>query len=72
MLTIELGLAPAGGGTQAPSGEVVISIRQAHSGHGLGEAGGRGQLQQGDVVADGEHVELGVLENLWSEARTTK
>lgn len=67
-LTVVFGQAPARGGTQRPRREVVRVLRQAHRGHGLGEAGGRGQLQQGDVVVDGEHIELGVLENLWGGA----
>lgn len=71
-LTAVFGQAPAGGGAQRPRGEVIVSVGQAHSGHGLGEAGGCGQLQQGDVVVDGEHVELGVLKNLWGGARAMK
>jgi hypothetical protein len=34
----------------------------------VGELGRRGQLQQGDVVADSKEVEFGVLENLWVRA----
>lgn len=71
-LTIVLGNAPARGGAQQAHGEVIVSVRQAHRGHGLREASGRGQLQQGDVIAHGEYVELGVLENLWGAARTRK
>lgn len=71
-LTIVLGLAPAGGDTLCPSREIVISIRQAHSRHSLGEAGRRGQLQQGDVIADSQQAELGVLENLWARTRQVR
>lgn len=63
--TVVLGPPPAGGDAHQTRGELVGGLGQAHGGHGLGEAGGRGQLQQGDVVVDGEYVELGVLEHLW-------
>lgn len=72
VLTIVLGPPPAGGGTHQTRGEFVCRLGQAHGGHGVGEAGGRGQLQQGDVTADGHHVELGVLANLQGKARTTE
>lgn len=65
MLTVVLSLAPAGGDTHLPNREVIVSSGQAHGGHSLRELGRSGQLQQGDVIAHSEYVELGVLENLW-------
>ena len=63
-LTIVFGLAPASGGTQCPSREVIVNSGQTHGRHSLRELGRSGQLQQGDVITHGEGVELGVLKNL--------
>lgn len=63
-LTIVLSLAPASGGTHCPNREVIVSSGQTHGRHSLRELGRSGQLQQGDVIAHSEYVELGVLENL--------
>lgn len=62
--TVGVSEPPAGGDTGHATREVVGGLGQADRGHAGREAGWGGQFDQGDVVADGQHVELGVLEDL--------
>lgn len=74
-LTVVVGLAPARGGADGARGEAGVGAGQAHGGHGAGEQGGRGQLQQGDVVGVQNPVPQRVFKNLgrrgggWAELR---
>ncbi len=65
--TVILGQAPSRGHTLHASREVVGGFREAHGRHLKAELSGAGQLDQDDVVVDGENVELRVLENLDEE-----
>lgn len=59
-----MGQTPARGHTHHASREVIGGLSQAHGGNPHVELGGAGQLDQGDVVIDGEAVVLGVSEHL--------
>lgn len=47
-----------------PPREFVSGLGQADGRHAIRQLRRSGQFDQGDVVADGQHVELGVLEDL--------
>jgi hypothetical protein len=64
LITVVAGQTPAGGHTRHATGEVIIGLSNAHGGHTGSQEGGRGQLDQGDVIVDGEAVVTGVLEDL--------
>lgn len=55
---------PASGDAGRSSGEFVGGLGQADGGHAIRQLSWSGQFDQGDVVVDGQHVELGVLEDL--------
>lgn len=63
-LTVVPGQAPARGHTLHASGEVVCALSHAHGGNTRVHLGGRGQLDEQDVVVDGEAVVVGVFEDL--------
>lgn len=64
MVTVVAGQTPAGGHTRHATGEVIVGLSNAHGRHTRSQEGGGGQLDQGDVVVDGEAVVFGVLEDL--------
>lgn len=64
-LTIVASQTPAGGNAGHSCGIVVVGPSKTHRGHVGAEAGGAGQLDEGDVVVDGVGVPLGVGEHLW-------
>lgn len=55
---------PASGDAGRSPREVVSGLGQADGGHAIRQLSWSGQFDQGDVVVDGQHVELGVLEDL--------
>lgn len=55
---------PARGDTGRAGGVVVSGRGQAHRGHVGAQAGGGGQLDEGDVIVDGAGVPAGVSEHL--------
>lgn len=63
-LTVVAGQAPASGHTLHATFKVVPGCSQAHRGHAHSNGGWAGQLDQQDVVVDGETIVAGVLENL--------
>lgn len=63
-LTVVSGQTPAGGHAGHASREVVGGLGHAHGGNPHVQLGGGGQLDEQDVVVDGEAVVLGVLEHL--------
>lgn len=63
-LTVVAGQAPAGGHAGHARGEDVGGLGQADGGDGGAQAGGRGQLDEADVIVDGARVPLGVGEHL--------
>ncbi len=65
--TIVLGQAPSRGHTLHASREVVGGFSETHGRHLSVELRGGGQLDQEDVVVDGEAVVVRVLENLYKE-----
>ena len=58
------GQTPARGHTLHATGEVVTGLSNTHRGHTETHLSGAGQLDQGDVVVDGEAIVFGVLEDL--------
>lgn len=63
-LTVVAGKAPAAGHTLHASGEVVSGFGHTHRGNTHVHLCGAGQLDEQDVVVDGESVVAGVLEHL--------
>lgn len=64
VLTVVAGQPPAAGDTLHASGEVVAGLGHADGRHAHVHLGGAGQLDEQDVVVDGEAVVAGVLEHL--------
>ena len=65
-----LGQAPSRGHTLHATREVVVGLSNTHRRHTRVQLGRGGELDQKDVVVDGEAVVLGVLENLMQERRS--
>ncbi len=63
-LTVVTGQAPAAGHTLHASREIVSSLSDTHRGNTHVHLCGGGQLDEQDVVVDGEAVVFGVLEHL--------
>ena len=59
-----VGQPPSIGHTLHATGEVVTGLCHTHGGHTHAQLGRAGQLDQQDVVVDGELVVAGVLEDL--------
>lgn len=68
--TIGVSEPPAGGDAGHAPWEVIGGLRQADRGHTGRQPCWGGQFEQSDVVADGQHVELGVLEDLDRQHRS--
>lgn len=63
-LTIVAHQTPARGDAGHAGGEDITGLGKADGGHVGAQAGGGGQLDEGDVVVDGAGVPLGVGEDL--------
>lgn len=63
-LTVVAGQTPAGGDAGHPISKDIAGPSKADGGHSGAQAGGGGQLDEGDVVVDGAGVPLGVCEHL--------
>lgn len=66
-LTVVAGQAPAAGHALHATGEVVSGLGHTHRGNTHAHGGGAGQLDERDVIVDGEAVVAGVLEHLEGE-----
>jgi len=66
-LTIVPGQTPSRGHTLHASREVVSGFSETHGRHMSVDLSRRGQLDQEDVVVDGEAVVVRVLDGLWEE-----
>ena len=62
--TVVSGQTPSGGDTPHTTGEVVVGLSRTDGRHTGVHLGGRGQLDQEDVVVDGVAIVTGVLEDL--------
>lgn len=58
------GASPAGGDALQGVGQNQVGSSQAHGGHAGAQLGGRGELQQRDVVVEGVGVPVGVRDGL--------
>lgn len=63
-LTIVASEAPAAGHTFHSPGEVICGLSHAHRRHADAQLGGACQLDEQDVIVDGEAIVLGVFEHL--------
>lgn len=64
VLTVVAGQTPARGDTGHTSRKLITGLGQADGRHVGAEAGGSGQLDQGDVIVDGAGVPFGMSEHL--------
>lgn len=62
-LTSRLDVPPSRDPDVGPGGEVAAARRQAHGDDEVGEGDGGGELQQADVVVEGDAVVVGVADD---------